>query len=141
MWYEASLDEQLSDVKALGEDWDGHGAASIDVAIVNNAKSLLMLLRNPPDYLLPSVSGTILIEWEGLLGRASLEIGIDTFGFYTAPKVGKSIFLGGSIRGLELGDIDFAVSTIVGSAVPHSLESIDWTLGIESLYKEGAAAA
>lgn len=139
-WYDASLEEQLSRISELGDNWDGYGAASVDGRIIESTRSIMDMLDIPPDVLIPNASGTVTLEWESPLGRASLEVGIDTFGFYTAPNAGTSIFLGGSIRGLEVGDINFAVSTIAGEVIPYAMESGDWDLGVESRNQERASA-
>jgi len=129
-WYAYSLVDQLMQISRLTDGWDGYGAAGIDFKAVAHARNILPLLHASPDHILPGVAGTVLVEWERSLGRASLEIGQDTFSFYTSPTVGDPILLGGTIQGLDVGDINFALATITGNVVPQSLESRNWHVGV-----------
>lgn len=133
IWYAASLNDQLNQLSRLADDWDGYGAAGIEAQAVTHAQFILPLLAATPDHLLPSAAGTILIEWESMLGRASLELGRDTFSFYTSPAVGDPILLGGTMQALDVEDINYAVATIAGKVVPQSLESNNWRLSVESV--------
>lgn len=131
-WHSASVWDQLNALSRLTDGWDGYGAAAIDARAIAHARSVLSCLEILPDHLLPSVSGTLLLEWEGMLGRASLEIGRDTFSFYTSPTVGYPILLGGTVRELDVGDINFALATVTGKFIPQSLEGSNWRAGFES---------
>ncbi len=132
-WYAASLKDQLRELSKLDDNWDGYGAAKIEARAVAHAQFVLPSLDISPDHLLPSVAGTILIEWENMLGRASLELGIETFSFYTSPAVGAPILLGGTMQELNVEDINYAVATIAGKAIPQSLEGNNWRVSIESM--------
>jgi hypothetical protein len=125
-WHVVSLNEQLGVLSRLADDWDGYGAAAIEPRAIYHARMLLPHLQIPPDCLLPSVAGTVLVEWEGMLGRASLELGGDNFGFYTSPSAGDPILLGGPMPELDVGEIDFAVATVAGKIVPQSMEGGNW---------------
>jgi hypothetical protein len=72
------------------------------------------MLENMPDCIAATTAGTLVFEWEGFLGGASLEIGLRTFSFYTSPKGNKPFFYGGPIEELNAEQLDFAVGTIKG---------------------------
>lgn len=129
-WHTATLNDQLKELSELVDDWDGYGAAGIEALAVTHTRNVLPLLFVAPDHLLPSSAGTILIEWESMLGRASLELGRDTFSFYTSPVLGDPILLGGTVQALDVEDINYAVATISGKVVPQSLESSNWRLSV-----------
>jgi len=122
VWQDAALLEQLNEIGKLDDGWDGYGAAGIDAAAIAHARSTLPGLTALPDAVLPSVAGTVLMEWETAFGSASLEFGCESFSFYTSPTVGKAILLGGAMREFNVEDINFAVATVVASALPNAME-------------------
>lgn len=67
-----ALLEQLNDIGQLSDDWDGYGAASIDATAIAHARVVLPSLTTLPDALLPSVAGTVLMEWETAFGADGL---------------------------------------------------------------------
>ena len=125
VWYEESFVKQLREIGELRDDWDGYGGARIEPEAISRALSIFSYLAQYPSHLLPSSSGTLLLEWVGHRGRASLELGRETFGFYASPKVGNPIFLGGDVREMNSEDINNALATIVGHHKPQSLENVD----------------
>lgn len=125
-WEIASLADQLKSIAALDEGWDGYGAASVDSRAIAFAESLVSVMRVRPEFVLPSSSGTVLLEWEGPFGRASLELGADTFGFYTAPNVGEPIMLAGKSDELDAENLEAALATITSTFRPQSVENGDW---------------
>ena len=130
-WHTAALTDQLRELSTLVDGWDGYGAAGIEARAVTHAENVLPLLDVAPDHLLPSSAGTILIEWETMLGRASLELGRDTFSFYTSPAVGDPILLGGTVQGLDVGDINFALATVAGKIGSAFLEGSNRRVSVE----------
>lgn len=58
----------LDDVALLKADWDGDGAEVPSRALLKSARALLMHLRTqnelPPTRIVPTLDGTILIEWQ-----------------------------------------------------------------------------
>ncbi len=122
IWYEESLSRQLRKMGNLKDDWDGYGGAGIEPNAVTKALSMLSYLAEYPQHLTPSASGTVLLEWESPRGKASLELGRETFGFYTVSGIGRSIFLSGNLAELDSEEINNALSTIIGHHTPRSLE-------------------
>lgn len=125
VWYEESFNRQLREIAELEDDWDGYGGAHIEPNAISKALSIFAYLTEHPSHLLPSSAGTLLLEWEGPRGRASLELGRETFGFYASPKAGSPIFLGGSVGEMDSEDINNALATIVGHYKPQALETFN----------------
>lgn len=138
-WEVASLSEQLRALGKLQEGWDGYEAAPVDSHALARASELVSVLRAPPEHILPSTAGTVLLEWEGPFGRASLELGRSTFGFYTAPHTGAPILLGGNSDEMHAEDLEVALATISSSHVPQSMEGGDWDIGFARTHQAGAA--
>lgn len=119
----AELLDQLDEIGKLMDDWDGYGAARVGEEAIVQARGVLPGLTILPDAVLPSVAGTLLMEWEAVFGTASLELGRDSFSFYTSPAMGDAILLGGGMREFNVEDINFAVATVVAGAVPKAVEN------------------
>lgn len=129
LWYEESINRQLREIRELEDDWDGYGGARIEPNAVSRALSMLVYLTEYPRHLSPSSSGTLLLEWEGPRGKASLELGRETFGFYASPKSGNPIFLGGNVNEMDSEDINNALATIIGHHKPQALEGLNLSSG------------
>ncbi|WP_295990879.1 hypothetical protein [Rugamonas sp.] len=119
----SDLLEQLNEIANLTDDWDGYGAAAIDEGAISHARAVLPGLTILPDAVLPSVAGTVLMEWEAALGVASLELGRELFSFYTSPTTGTAILLEGAMREFNVEDINFAVATVAASPAQNAMEN------------------
>lgn len=125
-WEAATLEDEIRQIGQMTDGWDGYGAAGIESSAIAHAVYLLPLLSLRPSYAAPCSAGTILLEWENNLGRASLELGRDTFSFYSAPHAGEPVFLGGLMRDLDADDLNFALATLAGSRIARSMEDRHW---------------
>lgn len=133
IWEQAARENHLTDISTLPDDWDGCGAVAVSYEAIAHSRIFLDALNindNLPDLILPNAAGTVLFEWEELLGSAHLEIGKSTFGFYTSPKIGESIMLGGPIEVLDAKQIRDALATIFPSINSFSLAIGDNRMGI-----------
>lgn len=101
---------QVEAFEKLGDNWDGHGALSIEKPTIRNASDLVESFNWPSSILTPVVTphpnGIITFEWESLWGEAYLEIGQTQCCFYIRPNIGETIYWTGSSGGI----INFADS-------------------------------
>lgn len=132
-WQKNSVINQLQDISHLTDDWDGYGGASIEKNAVVTAKNLVDNLTEFPAYVLPSTAGTLLLKWVGPRGKASLELGRETFSFYAAPEAGSPKFLSGDTKEIDAEKINTALSKIVGYLRPWSLEDSNQIGGFTSI--------
>lgn len=124
LWQKNSVVNQVRDISHLTDDWDGYGGASVEKNAISIAMFLLESLSEYPNDTLPSTAGTLLFKWDEPRGKASLELGRETFSFYASPKAGKPIFLGGKMQEIDAQDINAALATIAGHLKPQSLEDL-----------------
>lgn len=115
----------ISDLAALPEDWDGDGALALHPSTISNAKNavygLAGLVGSADCY--PNPNGTVSMQWETSLGRAHLEIGSTRYSFYIKPQRGEPIYAQGLISGFnqifeQLG------SAIFANLYPQAAESV-----------------
>jgi hypothetical protein len=132
-WADASLSDQLSAISKLAANWDGYGAEPIEPTAIASARKLLERLTPTPDVIMPSTAGTVVIEWETTLGRANLELGRQTFSFYTSPRLGEPTFLSGDAREEDAEEINYALAAIAATSNYGSVSSNDWRSGIALL--------
>lgn len=76
--YQGVVDELLR-VRALGDDWDGQGAAAPRPDVVDSALRWILEMRaNPravlPARVVPGVDGGIVLEWQAGASRLEVEI-------------------------------------------------------------------
>lgn len=135
-WADASLADQIDAIAALQPDWDGYGAAKIEPTALAAARQLLGALQPMPEIILPASGGTLVLEWETVLGRAHLELGRQTYSFYAAPRNGQPIFLSGDVREEDAEDFNYALATITGSSSQVAVSRGDWRGGL-ALLDEG----
>ena len=122
---------ELAQFRTLADDWDGYGAARIEPHAIDAARVVVSrLVKSEPQSLTPSTNGTVVLDWEGARGRASLEIGRTTFGFYSAPLSGHPIYLSGNSEELDVGGIEFAIGTISNSFSPAGLADGNIPMGV-----------
>ena len=120
MWQDAERRRQLESIRKLRDGWDGADAASVSAETIVHCEALLTQLSTlglEPDFITPTPAGTVDFEWERFLGRASLEIGEGNFGFYTSPRIGHPIMLGGLIEDMDAEEIDHALQTIASGSL------------------------
>jgi hypothetical protein len=120
-WQRSSWDDELHAIKDLTNDWDGYGASLVDRNAIALASSLLQRLQTIPTHILPTPTGTLLLEWESIFGRASLELGKSRFGFYAAPTYATALYRDGVIDELDVNELEHALTFIDGSVAPHSI--------------------
>jgi hypothetical protein len=116
-----AFSRNLHSIGDLDDNWDGYGAARVHASTVVLANVLIEMLEHGPDCVAASVTGTIVFEWEGPLGSANLELGKETYSFYTSPHIGRPIFLGGVLTTLNAQQIDYALGTVKGVSAPRSI--------------------
>jgi hypothetical protein len=60
--------DDLLRIRMMEDDWDGAGAPAPAMALVHGALNLARILREarvePPDRIVPGLTGTILFEWQ-----------------------------------------------------------------------------
>lgn len=82
-WNEAT--DQLLAIRSLEDDWDGLGANAPATSLVDSALRLAGWLQGkgylPPSRIVPSLTGTVLFEWQAG-GGTQLEVEV------TAPAKG-----------------------------------------------------
>src|ERR1017187_2081419 len=89
----------ITELGALGENWDGYGAIPIQGRTRRNAIAATdqILLWAPfPSDIAPNPNGTISLEWGTEFGTAQLEIGLTRCSFYMDRRGGASFFWDGS---------------------------------------------
>jgi hypothetical protein len=89
----------ITELGALGENWDGYGAIPIQGRTRRNAIAAAdqILLWAPfPSDIAPNPNGTISLEWGTEFGTAQLEIGLTRCSFYMDRRGGASFFWDGS---------------------------------------------
>lgn len=107
-WQRFMQIQQLSQLEALPHGWDGDDAEQIAEGAVRGGKSFVMAFTGPASAIIPSASGTVVLEWDSPLGEAVLEIGQTRFSFYISPNHGNPIFRKGSTDALSLSAPDMA---------------------------------
>lgn len=90
----------IKEMTALGENWDGYGAAAISEQTCDNALRFVSLIAAAPHGLpapeiSPKPNGTISFEWETPRVEAYLEIGNTRYsGFVTTDQQPPALFEG-----------------------------------------------
>lgn len=108
-------ERRIAELGALGDDWDGYGAAAISSAAVRNAKQWFCGLANAGEQpeINPNTNGTISFEWETSQGNAHLEIGDSEYSFYLVTQTGQPFFL--------KGPVEESTATYIGDLVYKTL--------------------
>ena len=69
---------QLLDARKLEDDWDGQGAVAPDPALVDRAIAFALSRQQtghaPPDFAIPTVNGTVVLEWHGFSEYVEFEV-------------------------------------------------------------------
>lgn len=104
-WAKTLLINQIDELEALPEGWDGEDAERIPSAIAESARAFLRSYEGPSPSIFPNVSGTLLLEWESPLGVAVLEIGLTRYSFYVNPQNGEPRFRKNTVDAL-VADVD-----------------------------------
>lgn len=88
-------DQQLAEMRLLGDDWDGYGGAAIGAEVIGASREYFaMLVTNlPAPDIQPNPNGTISFEWNAARGTAQLEIGSSKLSLYIKPQIGDPIFV------------------------------------------------
>ncbi|MCD8206804.1 MAG: hypothetical protein LUD72_02595 [Bacteroidales bacterium] len=117
-----NFDEQLNDIKELGENWDSYGACPPLEGVVDNAVKLHSLIDlkycrlRERVSLSPTPYGTVVMEYSSSDGQrdvVSIEVGQHSVGWFV-EGLNKETHHGNMSEGVET---DF-------SAIPSSLEGV-----------------
>lgn len=95
--------QDLMDLTALQNDWDGMGAIVPTNDILGRALRLLKSLDTVPPEVSAHPAGTVLFEWESDAGWAYIEIGRTVFNFYMTTKFHAPYAEVGDVNSLEVG--------------------------------------
>ena len=63
-----AVNERLTAIRGLADNWDGQGAVALTAALVDAAEQAAISCRSlgdrPPDRVLAGVNGTVFFEWD-----------------------------------------------------------------------------
>lgn len=99
---EKSIVNEIIEISQLEDNWNGFGTSQISADVINNALSIVNLLRPTvlcylsPENIYPSKFGTIIMDWDFGNGNIfSLEIAKQSVGYFTEidgnPQIQKDL--------------------------------------------------
>jgi len=100
----ARIEEDLSEIEGLSNDWDGDGSLAPTQAIVDVTRRIVRSISEilPRPDITPNDNGTITIEWRSQDDYASLEVGATSFAFMMKFDRDKTRFLNGLVDELNV---------------------------------------
>ncbi len=104
-----ALEELISEISKLPENWDGYGALKISKPVIENViliiKPITLFSKLLDPTITPLANGTISIEWETNQGIAYLEIGETRFSGYIKMNDQKPASIEGQANSLNIYNI------------------------------------
>jgi hypothetical protein len=112
--FEAGM-EAIQRLEKLGDNWDGYGAISVEVAAQNAGVALAELAKTAPlPDITPNPHGTVSMEWEFGQFLAHLEIGKSRFALFIQSPRAAPIYVDASIQAASWLSIGRTVSNVLG---------------------------
>lgn len=100
-----ALENLISEISQLKENWDGYDALKISPIIAKNTLLIVKIIKQFPELLDPIITplanGTISVEWETNQGTAYLEVGNTRFSGYIKPNDQKQTLIEGQANSLN----------------------------------------
>lgn len=123
-------DKFIQELGHLEEDWDGYGAASIDISIILRAREIYAALvrQLPAPDISPNPNGTISFEWTKDGASAHYEVGRNGYSFYLTPQNGESQYAKNNHSAVDTQWIAgiIADQLFSGMSVDYSVGNFQW---------------